>query len=39
LIELCLTENDRRMGGYDARLLRPVTVPKLARFALRFIRK
>jgi hypothetical protein len=39
LIELCLAENDRRMGGYDARLLRPTTVPKLARFALRFIRK
>jgi hypothetical protein len=36
LIALCLSENDRRMNGYDARLLRPVTVPKLARFALRF---
>ncbi len=37
LIELCLAENDRRMAGYDARLLRPVTVPRLARFASRFL--
>ena len=36
LIALCLAENDRRMAGYDARLLRPDTVPSLARFALRF---
>ncbi|WP_061167811.1 ferritin-like domain-containing protein [Caballeronia hypogeia] len=39
LIEICLTENNRRMDGYDARLLRPTTVPKLARLALRFIGK
>lgn len=38
LIDLCLVENARRMGGYDARLLRPVTVPKLARLARRFIK-
>ena len=31
LIELCLSENERRMAGYDRRLLRPVTVPWLAR--------
>jgi hypothetical protein len=39
LIELCLTENDRRMGGYDRRLLRPTIVPALARFAARFLKK
>ncbi|KUZ77026.1 aminomethyltransferase [Burkholderia ubonensis] len=39
LIELCLAENDRRMAGYDKRLLRPMFVPRMARFALRFIKK
>ncbi len=38
LIALCLSENDRRMAGYDARLLRPTLVPKLARIALRFLK-
>ena len=38
LIDLCLVENDRRMGGYDARLLRPHTVPRLARLARRFVK-
>jgi hypothetical protein len=33
LIDLCLAENDRRMGGYDRRLLRPQTTPFLARIA------
>lgn len=37
LIGLCLAENDRRMAGYDARLMRPNTVPTLARLALRFL--
>ena len=36
LMSLCLAENDRRFAGYDARLLRPETMPKLVRFALRF---
>jgi hypothetical protein len=36
LIELCLGENERRMAGYDPRLLRPTTVPALARLAQRF---
>jgi len=39
LFELCLAENERRMSGYDARLLRPVAMPRLVRLALRFMRK
>jgi hypothetical protein len=35
--ELCLKENDRRMSGYDRRLLRPMMMPRLIRFALRFM--
>ncbi len=38
LIDICLGEDKRRMAGYDARLLRPTTMPKLARFARLFIR-
>jgi hypothetical protein len=38
LIDICLEEDRKRMAGYDARLLRPVTMPKLARFARLFIR-
>jgi hypothetical protein len=38
LIDICLAENNRRMAGYDPRLLRPTTVPRLARFARRFMR-
>jgi len=38
MIELCLTENERRMAGYDPRLLRPETVPWLARLARRLLR-
>ena len=38
MIDMCLAENERRMAGYDARLLRPTTVPKLARFVRRFLR-
>jgi len=34
LLALCLRENDRRFAGYDPRLLRPETVPRLARFVL-----
>ena len=35
LIELCLAENERRMGALDERLVRPAAVPALARLALR----
>ena len=38
MIDLCLAENERRMAGYDARLVRPTTVPKLARLARRFVK-
>jgi hypothetical protein len=38
LIDICLAENERRMAGYDPRLLRPMTVPRLVRFARRFMR-
>ena len=33
-MQICLAENDRRLSGYDRRLLRPMTVPRLTRFAL-----
>ena len=38
LLDICLAENERRLAGYDARLLRPRTVPGLLRFARRFMR-
>jgi hypothetical protein len=38
LIDLCLAENERRMDGYDPRLLRPAVMPRLMRFARRFMR-
>ena len=37
LLRLCLDENDRRFAGYDPRLVRPSTTPRLARVALRLI--
>jgi hypothetical protein len=37
MIDLCLTENDRRMAGYDPRLLRPTLVPRMARWVRRFL--
>jgi hypothetical protein len=38
LIEICLAENERRLSGYDPRLLRPNIVPRLMRVALRLLR-
>ncbi|MFJ3486936.1 ferritin-like domain-containing protein [Pseudomonas sp. NPDC090202] len=38
LLDLCLAEDQRRMAGYDKRLLRPTFIPRLARLARRFIR-
>lgn len=38
LIALCLTENERRMKGYDTRMLRPTLVPRLAKLAHRFLK-
>jgi hypothetical protein len=38
LIDVCLEENERRLSGYDFRLLRPNFVPSLMRFARRFMR-
>lgn len=34
LMEVCLTENDRRFAGYDPRLVRPTTLPRLVRLSL-----
>jgi hypothetical protein len=38
LLDNCLAENERRMQGYDARLLRPAVMPLLVRFVRRFLR-
>jgi hypothetical protein len=38
LIDLCLSENTRRMSRYDKRLLRPRVVPAFARLVRRFLK-
>lgn len=38
LLDICPAENERRMGAYDPRLLRPFAVPALAKIARRFMR-
>ena len=37
LIGVCLSENDKRLAPYDARLKRPRFVPFMARLALKFV--
>jgi hypothetical protein len=39
LIDVCLEENERRLSGYDARLLRPNLMPRLMRLARCFMRR
>jgi len=38
VIDICLSEYERRFAGYDARLLRPRLMPRLMRFVRRFMR-
>ena len=38
LMDTCLAENDRRLGIYDPRLLRPNFVPRMVRLVRRFMR-
>ncbi len=38
LMDVCLAENDRRMAGYDPRLIRPNFMPFMVRLARRFMR-
>jgi hypothetical protein len=38
VIDICLSEHERRFAGYDARLLRPRLMPRLMRFVRRFMR-
>jgi hypothetical protein len=39
LIDLCLSENDRRLSAYDPRLIRPTFVPRMARLARSVLRR
>ena len=39
LIAICLSENDKRLAPYDARLKRPRFVPFMARLALKVLGK
>ncbi|WP_297491386.1 ferritin family protein [Acidocella sp.] len=38
LIDICLEQDRQRMAGYDERLVRPTTIPRLARIARLFMR-
>ena len=39
VIDICLSENERRFAGYDPRLLRPTVIPRLLRFVRCFLRR
>ncbi len=39
LLDICLAENDRRLSGYDPRLIKPTTMPRLVRIGRRFMRR
>ena len=39
LMALCVAENDRRLGVYDPRLVRPVFMPNLVRMALWVVKR
>ena len=39
LLDVCLAENDRRLGAYDPRLVRPRFVPMMVRLARRTVLK
>ena len=39
LLDICLAENERRLGKFDPRLVRPKFVPGLTRLARRFLIK
>lgn len=38
-LELCLSENEKRMAPFDARLIRPTLMPTMIKFVLNFIPK
>jgi hypothetical protein len=38
VIDICLSEHERRFSGYDPRLLRPNVMPRMMRFVRRFMR-
>jgi hypothetical protein len=38
VLDICLSEHERRFGGYDRRLLRPRVMPYVMRFVRRFMR-
>lgn len=39
VVDVCLSEHERRFSGYDPRLLRPNTMPRIMRLARRFMRR